>query len=267
MNDRLRQFWKTRRRVLLPVVAGVIVLVPAIIVGVWWLQRSRLKTVAPRRGPIIEAVYGIGTITARREFRLRIGVASTIVSFSVTEGQRVTAGQPMVQLAEIPVFRAPYAGTITAVPFSAGETVFPQVPILTLTDTADPYLEVVLEQEGALRVRADQLARFNFETLRGLRFEGRVRSVYPNDGQFRVHIDAENLPPEILPGMTADVAIEVSRKDEALLIPVTAVHAGRVTVLRDGRRKKIELELGSVDGEWAEVVSGDIQAGDELIVP
>jgi multidrug efflux pump subunit AcrA (membrane-fusion protein) len=263
MND---TYYRRHQKTILILTGTVLLLILIFIFSILLYNRSQLTTIAPRRGPIIEAVYGIGTVTARRTYSLRIGVTSAIDRLYVREGDLVRAGEPLLKLREIPTFVAPYNGTVTSLAFSEGETVFPQIPILVLTDTVAPYLEVVLEQEGALRVRPGQQARFNLESLRGVRFDGTVHSIYPREGQFRVRIDAPDLPPEVLPGMTADVAIEVSRMEDALLIPVSALHAGRVSLLRGSRKLKIAVEIGSVDGEWAEVISGDIQSGDAIIV-
>ncbi|MDX5152521.1 MAG: hypothetical protein R3188_08600, partial [Acidiferrobacterales bacterium] len=75
------------------------------------------------------------------------------------------------------------------------------------------------------------------------------------------------LADNILPGMTADVAIEVSHKDKALLVPLSAITDGRVRIRRDGKRKTVKLSIGSIDGNWAEVLSGDISVNDEVLVP
>ena len=174
--------------------------------------------------------------------------------------------QRLLQIQGIPDFRAPFDGTVTSVRFYEGESVFPQFPILTLIDPKKRYLSVILEQEAALRVKRDQTAVFSFESLRAKKFIGKVRSVYPSEGQFRVYIEVGQLPPEILPGMTADVSIEVSRRENVLLIPVAAVHSGRVILYRNGKKKKIPVEIGSVDGEKAEVLSGDVMMEDEILI-
>lgn len=230
------------------------------------LAWSSPLTVQPRRGPLIEAVYGIGTVRSARVYHLQIGISSSVDRLFVREGDLVEAQTQLIKLNDLPVFRAPFAGLVTSLPFSEGETIFPQVRILELVDPVDRYLEVALEQEGILRVRRGQPARFRFESLRGERFEGKVRSVFPGEGQFLVQIEQEGLPAEVLPGMTADVAIEVSRKEDVLLIPMNAIDAGRVRILREGKRKKIDVRIGAVDGAWAEVLSGDLKADDEIIL-
>jgi macrolide-specific efflux system membrane fusion protein len=74
------------------------------------------------------------------------------------------------------------------------------------------------------------------------------------------------LAENVLPGMTADVAIEVNRKDKVLLVPLSAISDGRIKVKRDGKRKTVKLSIGSVDGNWAEVLEGDIDLKDQIMV-
>ncbi len=219
-----------------------------------------------KEGPVVEAVYGLGTVTARHTYELKMGITTTVKKTYIQEGDHVQAGQTLVTFDEGQVSKAPFAGVITRLAFKDGESVFPQVPVLALSDLTERYITVTLEQQGALRVKAAQRARLSFESLRAERFEGVVRSIFPSEGQFVVHIDVAQLPAAVLPGMTADVAIEVSRRDMALLIPVSAINGGQVVRDRDGQHKKIPVKIGTVDGEWAEMTGGDLKSGDQVFV-
>src|SRR5262245_60091381 len=48
------------------------------------------------RGPVVEAVYGIGTLTARKSFQLKISVPETISQIFVNEGDRVQKNDPLI---------------------------------------------------------------------------------------------------------------------------------------------------------------------------
>jgi multidrug efflux pump subunit AcrA (membrane-fusion protein) len=233
----------------------------------WRLMSLRGQNViAMKEGPVVEAVYGLGIVIAKRSYLLKMGIATTLKTILVQEGDRVQQGQVMATFDEGQVSKAPFPGIVTLVAYKLGETVFPQVPVLAVTDLTQRYISVSLEQQGALRVQAGQNARLSFESLRAESFRGIVRSIFPADGQFIVRIEVDNLPPEVLPGMTADVAIEVSRREKALLVPVSAITAGQVVRVRDGHRSKIGTKIGILDGEWAEVVSGDLTPQDHVLV-
>ncbi len=227
---------------------------------------SSLSTIQPHRGKIIEAVYGIGTVTAAKSYQLKIGITSAIKKLYVKEGDLVSIGQPLVDIAETNIFKAPFAGTITSLPFKVGESVFPQTPLLTMMDLKDLYVSISLEQQGAMRVQPGQSVSLSFESLRGQKLEGKVRTIFPNEGQFIVHVDVAKFPPEILPGMTADVAISVEQKENALLIPVAAINNGKVIIRRNGKESKIDVKVGTVDGQWAEVNSESILESDEVLI-
>jgi multidrug efflux pump subunit AcrA (membrane-fusion protein) len=126
---------------------------------------------------------------------------------------------------------------------------------------------VNLEQQGAIRVRRGQVARLSFEGMRNQTFEGKVESVYSHDTNFLVRIDTSKLPPQVLPGMTADVAIGIQEHDDALLIPVAAMTADSVYLKRStGGTKQVKVKTGIIDGAMAEVLSGDVHPGDRLVI-
>lgn len=233
----------------------------------WRPGRARLGELsAPlKKGPISESVYGIGTVTATKSYQLKLGVTATIRKLDVREGDRVRRGQTLVEVDGPVALPAPFDGTVVYLPVKIGETVFPQSVILSLADLRDRYIVVSLEQRGAIRVRQDQKARISFDGMRSETFSGTVRAVYSNENNFLVRIDVDDLPPQVLPGMTADVAIGISEPREALLLPVAAIEGGKVFVDRGrGGPRAVEVKTGIVDGAEAEVVSGELRAGDRV---
>ncbi|HVZ81348.1 MAG TPA: efflux RND transporter periplasmic adaptor subunit [bacterium] len=227
-----------------------------------WSQR-----VHPKIGNMVESVYGIGTVTARHTYQLKLGVSDTLSRLFVDEGAPVGKGQPLIALADHHTVRAPFAGVVTSLPYKEGESVFPQVPVLTLTDLKNPYIVVTLEQSGAIPVHRGQKAFLSFESLRGQKIDGTVSAIYPKDGEFYVNIEAPGLPDGVLVGMTCDVAIQVASKENVLQVPLVAVDHGTVTLLKGGIPKKVPVKLGATDGQWAEVTDHSVQADDILLLP
>jgi membrane fusion protein, macrolide-specific efflux system len=237
------------------------------LIGLFYFINSRNDTIRPMKGSVIEAVYGLGTVNSQRTYELKIGVTSSIRKIYVKEGESLEKGSKLIEFDSFPTFTAPFKGTITSIPFEIGEIVYPQVTILKMEDLSNVYIVVSLEQQGALRVKKGQIAAISFESLRGNRFEGRVEAIFPNNGQFIVHIIVDDLPDEILPGMTADVSIETGRKNDVLLIPVQTVKSGKIIRIRNGKKEKISIKLGVLNGEWAEVTDGDITLDDSILNP
>ena len=218
------------------------------------------------RGKIVDAVYGIGTVTATRSFSIKPGVVTTLRNLYVKEGDSVRKGQNLLDIDNV-MYRAPFDGVINFLPFKIGENVFAQLPVLVLTDLKDRYCVVTMEQQGALRVRAGQKAKLSFDSMRNATYDGVVQSVYSYNSNFLARIDVSDLPMEILPDMTTDVAIIIREITDALLIPVAAFEDGFVWVKRGhALPSKVAVKLGVVDGMLAEVTSGDLQPGDRLMI-
>ncbi len=245
--------------------ASVFVLVLSISFFAFFKGKST-ETIKPRIGSVVESVYGLGTVIAPQTYQVKTAISQNISEIYVEEGTQVKAGDPLIKFGESGLNRAPFAGTITSIPFKKGELIFPSTPALTLVNLHDLYIEVSLEQQAVLRVKRDQKAIISFESIRGDRIESKVQSVFPRDTQFIVRIGLEQFPAGILPGMTADVAIELGRKESVLSIPLRAISSGKVTLKRDGKTIKDSVKVGVVDGEWAEVTSNNIKPNDEIIV-
>jgi len=247
----------------------VVVLLGLVATGavLYWKRSQDRVTLPVTRGNLVESVYGLGTVTANQSYQLKIGVTTAIQKIFVQEGASVEKGMPLVKLDEGNTFNAPFTGTLTSIPYKLRETVYPQMPILTLMNLSDRSILISLEQEGALRVRSGQIARMSFETIRGKVFSGTVQSLYPSENQFLVRINIPDLPAEILPGMTGDVAIEVAKRENILLVPIRAVQSGKVLVRENGKIKKIPVTIGAIDGRFGEILSGDLKVGDEAVLP
>jgi multidrug efflux pump subunit AcrA (membrane-fusion protein) len=266
--DRLRAIgeWIARRKYLSTFIA--IVLIGGIISVRYLLQASAGQMSEPiTRGKIVDAVYGIGTVTANKRVSFNPLVGTTLKSVFVREGDRVRKGQPLVTTDDGNTYKAPFDGIANYFPYRAGENTYLTTPMLVFTDMANRYIVVSMEQQGALRVTVGQTARLSFDSLRQKTFEGVVAAVYSYSNSFLARIDLVNLPDSALPDMTCDVAVVISVHENALLIPVVAFDNGRVWVKRGkGIPHAIPVKLGVIDSTMAEVLEGDIQAGDRVMI-
>ncbi|MDH5183445.1 MAG: efflux RND transporter periplasmic adaptor subunit [Gammaproteobacteria bacterium] len=235
-------------------------------ISLYSVTRTNVEYITPRYGEIIESIYGLGKVKTHNFHDIKLGIMSTVQELYVREGDQVKKGDKLLRLEGNTLFYAPFSGTVTLIAYRELQPVFPQQTILRLEDLSNKYIEVSLEQQGALRVEKSQTVRVIFESVRGEILRGKVDSIFPRNEEFLVHVNVDNLATQILPGMTADVAIEVGRKDKALLVPLSAISSGQVRILRDKKRKVIALKIGVIDGNWAEVVDGDIEEDDLIIV-
>lgn len=230
------------------------------------VTRPNVEYIPPKYGEIIESIYGLGKVKPDNFYDVKLGIMSTVRELYVHEGDQVTKGDKLLRLEGNTIIYAPFSGSVTMIAYREQQPVFPQQTILRLEDLKNKYIEVSLEQQGALRVEKGQKVRVIFESVRGEVLTGSVESIFPRNEEFLVHVRVAGLGAQILPGMTADVAIEVGRKDKALLVPLSAISSGHIRVRRQGKQVVVPLQLGVIDGNWAEVLEGDIKPGDVAIV-
>ncbi len=253
----------SKKRFILVFAAVVVILIG---IGLGWSRRSQQQVLHAKKGDLVEAIYGLGKVRSDETFELKLGVIANISKLYVREGDLVQKGEKMVAVEATGVFKAPFTGTVTSITYQEGEIITPQAPILRLENLERNYIEVSLEQEAALKVRPGQSTQLVFESILGAPIEGKVKNIYPKKGEFIAHIDVEKLNSNILPGMTADVVIQVGNRKGVTLIPVKAISGGQVVRRRDGKKEKIVVEVGRSDGIWAELLKGDLQISDELLV-
>ncbi len=235
-------------------------------VAIFFYQKKRnTDSVYPVNGNITEAVYGLGKVKTHNRFEVILGVLSTVQNLFVDEGHKVKTGDALIEF-ESGIVRAPFSGTVTLIKFRKGETALPQIPVMRLEDITDRFIELSLEQQSALRIRPGQKARISFESLRSEVLWGKVTVIFSREDEFIAHIQVPGLSENVLPGMTADVSVEIGTITNALLVPIRAISNGMITVKRKGRWKKEKVTIGHVDGMNVEILSGNFKTSDEILL-
>ncbi len=225
------------------------------------------KTIHPHKGNVIESVYGLGIIKSENNYEAKAAILSSVKEFFVSEGQDVKKGQKLFVTDQGSIYIAPFSGQITDIPVTVSENLFPQSTILSLVDLNKLYLEVSLEQQGAMKLSRGIKAEISFEFFRNKKLYGTISTIYPKNDQFIAKVMIEKWPPGVLPGMSADVAFEVAKKNDVTLIPVNAVANGHIVILRNKKKVKLNVELGLIDQEKAEVLSPELFTTDEILLP
>lgn len=253
-----------KAKVLIPL--GVVVLIIAAFAVRSAYLKKTYELISPKKGEVVEAIYGLGKVISDETFEVKVGVITTVEDRFVNEGDHVSLKQKLIELDGQRIFHAPFAGTVTKINYEKGEVITPQSVVLKLENLDKKYIEVSLEQDAALRVKAGMKTKITFESESQKKYEGIVSHVYPRDGEFITRVEVEGLASSILPGMTADVVIVVGKKEDVLLIPVKSVIDGKVTVKHEGKNKKVNVVTGNSDGMWVEVKEGDIHLDDQVMM-
>lgn len=248
-----------------------VLIVVAAVLAVFFVVRQRnaaksetLESI--HEGPIIEAVYAIGKVEALRRFQAKAGVPSGISKLPVREGMSVRQFDPLVHFVEGTVIRAPFSGTVSRVNYKVGESVFSGNVVVEVIDPSEYEVRVVLDQRAAMRVKRGQIGKMSFDGLREKEFEAEVRAVYSSDSQFTVLLVPKTLPTEVLEGMTADISIEVNRKETGKTVPVAAIQGGSVIRVRAGKRESVAIKTGIVNADRVEILEGDLSVDDKVVV-
>lgn len=171
---------------------------------------------------------------------------------------------------------APISGTIMSIDISIGDSVSSGSTAVTIADLSQPYLEVYLDESDWSSVVAGYETEVIFDILPDKTYNGVVTQVDPglyssnNTSVVRAlvqltEIDAENFKLPL--GTTASVDVIGGRAEDAVLIPIEALHkAGdqyAVFIMENGKPRLRVVEIGIQDLLYAEVISG-IEAGETV---
>lgn len=266
--DQLRKVieWITHHKILSSIIA--VLLITLFVTTRYVLHANAGKSSPPlEKGNIIDAVYGIGTVTAKQRLSFNPLVGNTVREMYVREGDKVPKGTLLAKTEDGNKILAPFDGVVNYLPYRQGENTYTTTPLLVFTDLTDLYVVVSLEQQGALKIKAGQTAKLSFDSLREETYEGKVSAIYSYGNNFLARIDDVKLPDNILPDMTCDVAIVVGTHENVLLLPIVAFDNGKVWVKRgNSLPHAIPVKLGINDGVHAEVLEGDLKPGDHVMI-
>jgi RND family efflux transporter MFP subunit len=171
--------------------------------------------------------------------------------------------------------RAPFDGVITVRNVDSGALVTEGSTLLfriAQTDRLRTFLNV--PQSDASSVRVGQQAFLEIPDLPGRKFPAAVtrtaNSLDPSSRTLLVEVQAANPRGELLPGMYAQVDLDVPRKNAALLIPsdtlVVRSDGPQVAVVGQGGLVHFtRVQLGRDLGDHLEVLSG-LEEGQQLAV-
>lgn len=210
-------------------------------------------------------------------------VASTATSaeINVARAQIITA-EGQVAAAQVnlnnTILRAPSNGTVTKVSIKVGEQASVSVPVMTLQDIKNLYVEANVSEANIASLKVGQTITYTFDALGPDRhFKGTLSTINPASTvisgvvNYKVTAAFENVP-EIMPGMTANMTIMVAKKADVFAIPSSAIINGSghkyVRVIDNSKTKtfhQTEVQTGlEADGGLVEITSG-LSAGQEVV--
>ncbi len=212
-----------------------------------------------QKGDLTVAVYGSAQLVSRHSFDLKIGIVGRIVELPVNIGDSVKKGQVLIRFDSLPEFRSPIEGIVSALNYHLGETVFAQTTVLSIQDPKDSYLEMSLDQRSLRYLKPGQLARISFDGFREQKFEGTLRSIFSNGGQFFAIVDFDRKGYSMLTGMSADISVITEEKKNVLKADYGAIKNGRLLVFENGRFHGKPVNTGPDDGASIEILGEEFK--------
>jgi membrane fusion protein, copper/silver efflux system len=167
---------------------------------------------------------------------------------------------------------APASGYVIARNVTAGQRIMAGDPVLQLADLSTVWVEGEFFEQDARAVRAGTAVELRFDALEGTARTARIDYVYPTVNAatrtVRVRVVVHNADLRLKPGMYASLALQSGAAD-ALIIPRGAVLSTGVRDLvfvrmADGRLMPHEVTLGRRGATMIEVRSG-LEAGDVVV--
>ena len=196
-------------------------------------------------------------------------ISSSLVALENARADVITVQQELANTQLI----APITGTIMSLDFNVGDTVSSASTVVTISDLTQPCLEIFLEESDWGNIQLNYEVDVTFDILPDTTFSGKIVQVNPglynenNTSVVRAVVKIEDVNGSFnMPlGSTASVEVIGGRAENAVLIPVEALHkAGdqyAVFVMENGELRLRLVEVGIQNAQYAEIISG-LEAGD-----
>lgn len=163
---------------------------------------------------------------------------------------------------------SPIDGSISVVNAGTGDLIVRGSPIARLT-SMERYVEAKISEENFAGVELGQFATVRFLQYGGMLYDAKVVKILPEaDPQtqrFIVHLEVNIEPEKLIPGITGEASIVLDERENALVIPRSAVVGQKVFVVENGVVKVRDIELGYTSLNLVEVLSG-LEEGELVIV-
>jgi HlyD family secretion protein len=171
------------------------------------------------------------------------------------------------------VIRSGVAGTVLTRNVEPGDLVQPGKVLLEIAREGDTEIEVPVDEKNLAVLRVGQVAQGIADAFPDQPFPATVNFISPSidaqRGTVNIRLKVEPVPDFLRQDMTVSVTVETGRRDAALVVPNDALlEAGgdgpAVAVVRDGRLRRVPVQLGLRSLALTEIVSG-LAAGDWVL--
>ena len=198
------------------------------------------------------------------------------------------------------VIRSPISGVVVARSIDVGQTVAASFQTPTLfqiaKDLRDMQIDSSVAEADVGAIFVGQAVRFTVDAFPDKNFKGKVKqirlnpTVQQNVVTYNVVVGVDNSEGQLLPGMTAHVKIAIADRNQVVRIPNATLRfkpampdeTDEKSKKRERKKKEdfslvyrldkddklspLKVKLGITDGSNAELLEGDVKAGDVLVI-
>ena len=149
--------------------------------------------------------------------------------------------------------------------------------IVSIADISQMFVLAEVDEADMAGVRVGQTAEVTASVLPDRKLPAHVVKIFPmgqeeqNVVRFQVRVQVDSPPPQLRPGMTADVTVHVAERQNVLIVPDVCITRSKGKASVDvmgasGQTETREVVAGLSNWEDTEIVSG-LQEGETVLIP
>lgn len=248
-----------------------------------WIENLYIKAAGEQvnKGEPLYALYSPELVNAQEEYLLAKKRNNQGLT-TAAESRLLALQMPADSLRQLKtsqkvqqtiVFNAPQSGVIDNLAIREGFFVKPGTTLMSIGALDDVWVKAEVFERQAAQVKIGQMVTMTLGFVPGKTWQGQVDYVYPTlDGQTRtltVRLRFANADMLLKPNMFAQVIIHTDSQQQTLLVPKEAViRTGTqnrvVLVMGEGQYKSVEVNLGQVTSEFAQILDG-LEVGEQVV--
>lgn len=267
---------------------------------IWYMNKGKAEqpeaitpTAVVQKGPLESKVSGSGSLSPAIDEDLKVAENKTVNEVLVSKDEKVKKGEDLVTFTDGSVLEAPHDGTITSVNVYDGSRVNAGQVIAHLTNYSDLNMVVQVDELDIPKVKAGQNVEVIVNAFPEQKYEGVVKEI-ASEGtvtngvskfDVTVHLSSSK---NLKAGMTATADIIIAKKENALYVPIGAVHSlnGKYFVYvqdtaqqntesaaasgsaadYEGNGRRVFVKTGLHNDNYIEIVSG-LKQGQVVLLP
>jgi RND family efflux transporter MFP subunit len=204
-------------------------------------------------------LYEAAINSARQNFQ---GVINAQASLGYARAQTAIARKAV----DDTIIKAPFTGYISSRPVAVGQYVALTSKIATLVRFSPLKLELQVQESNAPQLKIGADVEASVPGYPGRTFHGTVTSINPtvdsNSRTVAVEVRFANQDLALKPGMFATARILLNGSSMGIFLPRATVltdpstNSSQVFFVRDGKARVAVVQLGAVDGDMIQILSG-----------